>query len=199
LDFLSRIHDFILIPSLTDDIGDDPSKPGQREKTAAGLPREHYGIGDDPSKPGQLPARDMDKIIRLICFVLKYCEGVTEIEKSTLCFLASLESERLSVRELENIIFKSSPPKGQRFDHECLPLEYQVQYSTSARAFDHPQLCVYWGFEGFKKDCRRACSENELGFEHAFSKLTKDEQAEIRDELGSAIGDLSLSWKPAFH
>lgn len=162
LDFLSRIHDFLLIPSLTDDIGED------------------RGSGD-------LPSRDMDKILLLVHFVLKYFK-ITKIKKAVLYFLASLEDERLSVRDLENIIFKSSPPQSNQFKGNNLPPEYIERFKYTVRTiseFDHSTfLHVYNEFKDFEADCEEVYKQND-GFKQAFTALPESVKFGVLHKLFS--------------
>ena len=99
-DFFSRIHDFILLPSLFDDIGEDKLE-------------------------NNLLSRDMEKILLIAFFVLKYFKGVKAIEKEMLFKLVSFEDRSLNVRNIENLIFKSSPLQSdQIFRSKNLPPDY---------------------------------------------------------------------------
>lgn len=133
-DFISRIHDFILIPSLSDDIGDDKLE-------------------------NNLLSRDMDKMLLIVHFVLKYFKNVKVIEKEMLFKMASFKDRSLNVRNIENIIFKSSPPQSdQIFSSNNLPPEYiktlgfdtskpfpvhENRIVSSCSEFDNPLLSVF--------------------------------------------------------
>jgi|GEM_PF-6783281 len=106
-DFLSRIDNTIIMPSMDDD------------------------TGNAYRKGGFLPSREMDTVLRIITFIQKYysksadCSGYStlEVEKSVFLLLAALNPKRLGSRDVENIFFKSSQPKDCKFRLKNLPSE----------------------------------------------------------------------------
>lgn len=108
-DFLSRIDNTIIMPSMDDDTG--------------------YSFRESSC----LPSREMDTVLKTLVFIHKYydkSEGVSseatiDVEKSVLMLLAVLYPKRLGPREIENILFKSSRPGDNRFKLENLSDEQQ--------------------------------------------------------------------------
>lgn len=107
-DFLSRIDNTIIMPSMDDDIGN-----AYRKKSF-------------------LPSREMDTILKIIVFIQKYYGKLVngsensslKVEKSVFLLLTALNFKRLAPREIENIFFKSSQPKDGKFNLINLPSEY---------------------------------------------------------------------------
>ena len=107
-DFLSRIDNTIIMPSMDDD------------------------TGNAYRKGSYLPSREMDTILKIIVFIQKYYgklaggskDSSLKVEKSVFLLLTALNSKRLAPREVENIFFKSSQPKDGKFRLKNLPSEY---------------------------------------------------------------------------
>jgi hypothetical protein len=115
-DFLSRIDDTIIMPSMDDD------------------------TGDSYRKGSYLPSREMDTILKVIIFIKKYYgkistglkDPVLKIEKSIFLLLSVLNPERLGPRDIENIFFKSSSPEDGAFKLTNLPPDY-LEISNNKR------------------------------------------------------------------
>ena len=107
-DFLSRIDNTLIMPSMDDDTG--------------------YAY----RKGSRLPSREMDTVLKIMVFVRKYYGkspdispgSPLEIEKPVFLLLTALNPKRLGPRELENIFFKSSEPKNGKFRFKNLPPSY---------------------------------------------------------------------------
>ncbi len=107
-DFLSRIDNTIIMPSMDDD------------------------TGNAYRKGSYLPSREMDTILKIIVFIQKYYgklaggskDSSLKVEKSVFLLLTALNSKRLAPREVENIFFKSSHPKDGKFRLKNLTSEY---------------------------------------------------------------------------
>jgi hypothetical protein len=108
-DFLSRIDNTIIMPSMDDDTG--------------------YAYREESN----LPSREMDTILKIIVFIHKYYGKLAdrvpgsslEIEKSVFMLFTAIYPKRLGSREIENIFFKSSSPVDNRFKLENLSAEHQ--------------------------------------------------------------------------
>jgi len=115
-DFLSRIDNMIIMPSMDDD------------------------TGNTYRKGSYLPSRDMETILRITTFIQKYyskssdcpVSSTLKVEKSVFLLLAALNTKRLGSREVENIFFKSSQPKNCIFRLRNLPTE-QLEFAKSKR------------------------------------------------------------------
>jgi hypothetical protein len=126
-DFLSRIDNTILMPSIDDDIG--------------------YSIRKD----SKLPSREMDTILKIIVFIKKYYgnslisleKADLKIEKAVFLLLSALNDKRLGTREIEDIFFKSSQPRDEKFRLKNLEdIEIQKNYNKILKPFMEHYLTI---------------------------------------------------------